>query len=179
MPFGGETRHCPQRQVAAVGKSPCTTIQPRAHAQGNASGDSPGGWVLTFLFSQVLSRTHPCSRRRTFSGAPHPQPPPHSPQAGSGLELQGLGTSGLAGEGWATQPSRHPRTHMSSDRLGRQRGTARSLRAVGKARGEAGGWGGLHRDGYRDVKRALCGSLPGLLTPEPPYWDPAPASQSV
>lgn len=104
-----------------MGKSPCTTIQPRAHAQGNVSGESPGGWVLTFLFSQVLSRTHPCSRRCTFSGAPHPQPLPHSPQAGSGLELQGLGTSGLAGEGWATQPSWHPRTHMSSDRLGWQR----------------------------------------------------------
>lgn len=46
------------------------------------------------------------------------------------------------------------------------------------ARGEAGGWGGLHRDGYRDVKKALCGSLPGLLTPEPHYWDPAPRHPS-
>ena len=79
-------------------------------------------------FSQVLSSTHACSRRHEFFRRPPTPPrsfacpaPTHLPTAGSGTELHGLGTSGLAGEGWATQPSWHLRTHMSGDRLGRQR----------------------------------------------------------
>lgn len=117
--------------------------------------------------SRLLTETRSSGAPSPRPEASHAQPPPHSPQAGSGTELHGLGTSGLAGEGWATQPSRYLRTHMSGDRLGRQRGTAQSLSGVGKARREAGAWAG-YTETATVAGEGLCGSLPAPLTPEPP-----------
>lgn len=171
-----QTRHCPQRQAAAVGKFPCTTIQQRARAQGNISSASSRGRMLPLLFSQVLFRTHARSWRLTHSsGAPQPCPEALHTQRRAGGFRHG------ASRPWHLWPgSTLELTGAVTGLAGRERDSSEP-RWSGEGQGvRLGAWGRPHREGNSDMRGTLCGSLPGPLTSEPPLLGPSStASESV